>query len=87
MNARKLVAYNLRRLRVAQQLSQEALAADADVDRAYVSRLERGLENPTVNVLEKLSIALTVDISEFFRSTRANISLKGPNLRAGRKRL
>jgi len=36
MNGRKLVAWNLRRLRVGQQLSQEKLAADAGVDRAYM---------------------------------------------------
>jgi transcriptional regulator with XRE-family HTH domain len=48
MNGRKLVAWNLRRLRVRQGLSQEKLAADAGVDRAYMSRLERELENPTV---------------------------------------
>jgi transcriptional regulator with XRE-family HTH domain len=48
MNARALVARNLRRLRVRKGLSQEILAVDARIDRTYVSRLERGLENPTV---------------------------------------
>jgi len=45
MNARALVARNLRRLRVRKGLSQEVLAVDAQIDRTYVSRLERGLEN------------------------------------------
>jgi transcriptional regulator with XRE-family HTH domain len=36
------------------------------VDRTYVGRLERGLENPTVGVLDKLAKALSVPISEFF---------------------
>jgi transcriptional regulator with XRE-family HTH domain len=31
-------------------MSQEALAVDADIDRTYASRLERGLENPTVAI-------------------------------------
>src|ERR1700737_1157109 len=44
MRAQALVARNLRRLRVKHNLSQEALAADAGIDRTYVSRLERGLE-------------------------------------------
>jgi len=52
MDARKLVAWNLRRLRVSQNLSQEALGLHSDVDRTYVGRLERGLENPTVALLE-----------------------------------
>src|ERR1700745_3160953 len=60
-----LVARNIRRLRVGRGLSQENLAVDAGIDRTYVSRLERGLENPTVAVLEQLSEALDARIFEF----------------------
>ncbi len=42
MKAGALVARNIRRLRVARGLSQEALAVDAEIDRTYVSRLKRG---------------------------------------------
>jgi transcriptional regulator with XRE-family HTH domain len=66
MRAQALVARNLRRLRVERNLSQEALAADAGIDRTYVSRLERGLENPTVGLLEQLADALGSTIVEFF---------------------
>lgn len=66
MDAQALVALNLRRLRVERRLSQENLAVDASIDRTYVSRLERGLENPTVAVLERLAQALGVSIQEFF---------------------
>jgi transcriptional regulator with XRE-family HTH domain len=66
MDGRKLVAWNLRRLRVARKLSQEGLAADAGVDRTYVSRLERSLENPTVGILDRLAKILSAPISEFF---------------------
>jgi len=66
MKAGALVARNIRRLRVARGLSQEALAVDAGIDRTYVSRLERGLENPSVAVLEKLAKALGCMIPEFF---------------------
>jgi transcriptional regulator with XRE-family HTH domain len=52
-------------MRVARGLSQEALAVDAGVDRTYVSRLERILENPTIGVLERLALALDVQIVEF----------------------
>jgi transcriptional regulator with XRE-family HTH domain len=58
MRVQGLVAWNLRRLRVERGLSQENLAVDAGIDRTYVSRLERGLENPTVGILEQLSAAL-----------------------------
>ena len=36
---------------------------DATVDRTYVSRLERGLENPTVATLERLAIALDAKLA------------------------
>src|SRR5712664_3486101 len=45
------------RVRVPKALSQEQLAVDAGVGRAYVSRLERG-ENPTVALLERLAAGL-----------------------------
>ena len=67
MEMQAIVAQNIRRLRVAHGLSQEALAVDAEIDRTYVSRLERGLENPTVAVLERLSGALSVPIGDLFR--------------------
>ncbi|HEX4113523.1 MAG TPA: helix-turn-helix transcriptional regulator [Stellaceae bacterium] len=60
------MAWNLRRLRVARGIAQEALAVDAEIDRTYVSRLERNLENPTVAVLERIANALGVAITEFF---------------------
>jgi transcriptional regulator with XRE-family HTH domain len=70
MDAKGLVAWNLRRLRVARGIAQEALAVDAQIDRTYVSRLERNMENPTVAVLERLAIALNVPITELFTQPR-----------------
>jgi DNA-binding XRE family transcriptional regulator len=52
--------------RVERGLSQEKLAVDAQIDRTFVSSLERGLENPTVSVLDKLASALSIPISESF---------------------
>src|SRR4051794_20587945 len=59
-----IVARNIRRLRLERGLTQEALAVDAGIGRTYVSRLERGLENPTVSVVEKLARALSSNIEE-----------------------
>jgi len=66
MKAQHLVARNLRRLRVQIGVSQEDLAVDAGIDRTYVSRIERSLENPSVAVLERLAAALKSDIRELF---------------------
>lgn len=69
MKAQVLVARNIRRLRVRKELSQEALAVDAGIDRTYVSRVERGLENPTVAILEKFARALGAEIPDLFDKT------------------
>lgn len=67
MDGKRLVAWNLRKYRVEKALSQEQLAVDAELDRTYVSGLERGLENPTVTVLDKLAEALSVHISDLLK--------------------
>ncbi len=79
------MAWNLRRLRVKRALSQEALAVDAGVDRSYVGRLERGVENPTVETLDKLAAALQVAAAELLLVPKAGE--KPPaTLRKGRKK-
>ena len=62
-------------MRVSRGISQEALAVDAGIDRTYVSRLERGIENPTVAVLERLAKALRAEIVEFLDAAKV---AKGP---------
>lgn len=84
MEARTLVAWNVRRLRVAKGLSQEALAAEAELDRTYVSGLERGVGNPTVAVLERLARVLGVHVSCLFQEPEAGSTRPTP-LRGGRK--
>jgi transcriptional regulator with XRE-family HTH domain len=76
MDARRLLAWNLRRHRVQRGLSQEKLAVDAQIDRTYVSSLQRGLENPTVSVLDKLAGALSIPIADFSEYHRAGSGLR-----------
>lgn len=55
---RKLLAQNVRRLRRERQMSQEDLAFEAEIDRTYVSQLERALINPSLLVLHRVGKAL-----------------------------
>jgi len=64
MRGRELLAWNVRKLRTAQGLSQERLAADAGVDRAYLGGIERQLENPSIDSLDKIASALQVELVE-----------------------
>jgi len=84
MDARQLVAFNLRRLRVARGVSQDDLALMAGLERAHVGYLERGGRNPTLATLEKLTHALEAHISELFIDVPADTVPPVP-LRAGRK--
>lgn len=67
MDGRALLGWNLRRLRAERGISQERLAGDAGVDRAYVSELERGLGNASVDLLDRLAAPLETPLAEFFR--------------------
>ncbi|OJY68368.1 MULTISPECIES: helix-turn-helix transcriptional regulator [unclassified Rhizobium] len=84
MDARQRVALNLRRIRVMRGISQDNLALEANVERAYVGYLERGNKNPTVVTLEKIADALSCDISEFFVPVADDIGEVKP-LKSGRK--
>ncbi len=53
----------LREQRNARGISQESLALKADVDRTFVSQMERGLRQPTLTTLCKLSEALEIQPS------------------------
>ena len=84
MKVHALVARNIRRLRVERGFSQEALAHEASIDRSYMSRLERGLENPTVAILDRLAKALQGPIVDLFAPLGASQGME--NLKPGRKR-
>jgi transcriptional regulator with XRE-family HTH domain len=59
---RKVLAYNVRTLRRAQKLSQEELAFEAEIDRTYVSQIERSTINPSLMVLYKVARALQTEV-------------------------
>lgn len=86
MNGRALLAWNLRRVRVAAGVSQERLAADAGVDRAYLGGLERQAENPTVDLLDRVATALSVPLGELFVQPMEGAEPPQP-LRGGRRRI
>jgi transcriptional regulator with XRE-family HTH domain len=81
MDLRQLFATNLRRIRHQRKLSQEQLAHDAEVDRAYVSRVERAVTYVGLEIIEKLAIILDVDPAEFFRRPPKRVASRKPTRR------
>jgi transcriptional regulator with XRE-family HTH domain len=67
MTLREILAENLKRHRLETGLSQEELAHRAEIDRTYVSSLERCQYAATVDVIEKLARELGVVASELLK--------------------
>ncbi|WP_425044682.1 helix-turn-helix domain-containing protein [Primorskyibacter sp. S87] len=66
MDVRERIGWNLRRLRKQRGVTQEDFATDSGFDRGYVSGVERGVRNPSALVIERLAMALEVDVVELF---------------------
>lgn len=64
MDIREVLATNLRRRRREVGLSQEELAHRAEVDRTYVSSLERCVYGATIDVVDRLAKVLGVEASQ-----------------------
>lgn len=65
---RVLLGARIRELRTERRLSQERLAEAMDANATYVSSVERGRENPTLDFLIKVADALEVDLVDLFNS-------------------
>lgn len=58
----------IQQLRKEQNLSQEQLALKADIDRRYMSDIENGKRNISLDILERLAAALTISVSELMKA-------------------
>lgn len=56
----------LRELRGAEGLSQESLAHAAGLDRTYISSVERGKRNISIENVERLASALNITVKDLF---------------------
>jgi transcriptional regulator with XRE-family HTH domain len=63
----KVFGQVLRELRIEKKISQEKLAEYCELDRTYISLLERGLRQPTLTTLFRISKALDMKPSEIVR--------------------
>jgi transcriptional regulator with XRE-family HTH domain len=72
MDVRVRVGLNIATARRDRSLTQEELAAKADVNQSYLSEVEIGKRNPTIAMLDRIATALGLDIADLTkrRSTR-----------------
>ncbi len=67
MDINKQLGMRIKYLRKLKRMSQEDLALEAEVNKNYLSDLERGERNPTLKILEKIARALDINLQELFK--------------------
>ena len=66
MNVRQQIGINLRKMRLAKHMSQEALADECGLSRSYITAIEGGGRNVSVDVLDAIARVLGAQITTFF---------------------
>ena len=69
LSAKRVLARNLRRLRLERALSQDDLATEAGLRQALISAIEVGTANPTLESLDRLASALGIYLAALFDRT------------------
>lgn len=64
---RVCLANNVKHYRAIKGMSQERTALDAGIDRTMLSKIERGITNPSLDTLLKLANYLDVTVSDLLR--------------------
>lgn len=67
MATEKALGSLIKTYRLSNGISQEKLAELCNLDRTYISLLERGLRSPTVNVMARIAISLDIKLSDLFK--------------------
>ncbi|MGJ4932607.1 helix-turn-helix domain-containing protein [Bradyrhizobium sp. HKCCYLS2038] len=75
MNIRDVLAANLKRLRRTKGVSQEELAHRADIDRTYISLVERSRNAVSIDVLAALAAGLGVEPADLLKPTPPAVDL------------
>ncbi len=66
MDAKQKIGARIKDIRNRKGFTQEELAEKIDINSKYLSSIERGKENPTLNTLIKLSESLDVNLNDIF---------------------
>jgi transcriptional regulator with XRE-family HTH domain len=67
MKIQKKFGLTIKQLRAEKGISQEKLAFDADIDRTYISDIERGDRNISHGMIARLADYFQISISELFK--------------------
>ena len=70
MNINKELGMRIRYLREQKKMTLEDLSFESNVNKNYLSDLERGNRNPTVKILARIAEALELTLEELFKGIR-----------------
>ena len=82
LDKKKIIGVNVSKFRKIKNLEQSELATKTKLSTDEISKIERGVANPSIETLEKISRELEIDIEELFleRALSINIALSEKNL-------
>ena len=67
MKAQEQLGMRIRFLRQKRHWSQEDLALNANINKNYISDLENGRRNPSLDILERIAVAFNISLAELFK--------------------
>lgn len=73
-NLSSALASTIKELRLSQNLSQEELADLCELDRTYISGVERNTRNPTIKSIQKIIVALEISEKDFLDLVKENLN-------------
>ncbi|MGH1392500.1 MAG: helix-turn-helix domain-containing protein [Trichormus sp.] len=76
-NLDRILGLEIQRRRIEKGWSQEYLAEMTGLHRTYISQLERGLKSPSVRVLNHITNALDLTMSEFLQAVEEFLNVDG----------
>jgi len=66
-NIYKLLGTKIRHLRMERNITQENLAYEAELNRAYVGYIERGERHPSIETVSKIARVLDIQLYQLFQ--------------------
>ena len=67
-DARKILAQNVAQLRIKRKLTREELSLALGIDNSYISKLEKGRVNITIDKIEQIAMFFNLDVCDLLKS-------------------
>ena len=67
-DARKILAQNVAQLRIKRKLTREELSLALGIDNSYISKLEKGRVNITIDKIEQIAMFFKIEVCDLLKS-------------------